>query len=65
MDSFDFKLQRPHRVVKTVMDKLDKKGKGIILMHDIQPGTAKALPLLLKELKSKGYRVVHVSRARA
>ena len=60
IDSFDFKLQAPERVVKTVMDKLDKKGKGIILMHDIQPGTAKALPLLLKELKSKGYKIVHV-----
>ena len=60
IDAFDFKLQAPERVVKTVMDKLDKKGKGIILMHDIQPGTAKALPLLLKELKSKGYKVVHV-----
>jgi peptidoglycan/xylan/chitin deacetylase (PgdA/CDA1 family) len=60
LDSFDFKIHAPEKVVKTVMDKLDKKGKGIILMHDIQPGTAKAVPLLLKELKAKGYKVVHL-----
>ena len=42
------------------MDRLEKKGKGIILMHDIQPGTAKAVPQLLAELKAKGYKVVHM-----
>ncbi|GJI93252.1 polysaccharide deacetylase family protein [Duganella hordei] len=35
-------------------------GGGIILMHDANPPTAKAIPTLLKVLKSKGYRVVHV-----
>jgi hypothetical protein len=29
-------------------------------MHDIQPGTAKALPQLLAELKAKGYKIVHM-----
>jgi hypothetical protein len=43
-----------------VMDKLEKKTKGIILMHDIQPNTAKSVPRLLAELKAKGYRVVHL-----
>ncbi|MCB1513944.1 MAG: polysaccharide deacetylase family protein, partial [Hyphomicrobiaceae bacterium] len=33
----------------------------IILMHDIQPSTAKALPDLLKALKDKGYRIVHLT----
>jgi peptidoglycan-N-acetylglucosamine deacetylase len=60
IDSFDFKPQTPERIVKAVMDKLDKKGKGIVLMHDIQPATAKALPMLLKELKAKGYKIVHL-----
>jgi peptidoglycan/xylan/chitin deacetylase (PgdA/CDA1 family) len=60
IDSFDFKLHKPEVLVKSVMDKLEKKGKGIVLMHDIQPGTAKAVPLLLAELKAKGYKVVHM-----
>jgi len=60
IDSFDFKVQAPENIVKTVMGKLEKRGKGIILMHDIQPSTAKALPMLLKELKAKGYRLVHM-----
>lgn len=59
-DSFDFKFRKPEQVVKTVMDKLESKGKGIILMHDIQKTTAAALPILLKELKEKGYKVVHL-----
>jgi peptidoglycan-N-acetylglucosamine deacetylase len=60
VDSFDFKFRNPDQTVKSVMDKLDKKGKGIILMHDIQPTTAKAVPLLLAALKAKGYKVVHL-----
>lgn len=60
VDSFDFKFRSGEGMVKAVMDKLDKKGKGILLMHDIQPGTAKALPALLKELKAKGYKIVHM-----
>lgn len=41
------------------MNKLDAKGKGILLLHDIHPATA-ALPNLLKALKSEGYGVIHV-----
>lgn len=60
IDSFDFKLHTAEQLVKGVMAKLEKKGKGIILLHDVQPGTAKALPLLLAELKARGYKVVHL-----
>lgn len=60
IDSFDFKVQKAEHIVKTVMTKLETKGKGIILMHDIHKTTAKAVPLLLTELKAKGYKVVHV-----
>ena len=60
IDSFDFKPQPADRIVKTVMTKLEKRGKGIILMHDIHKTTAKALPALLTELKAKGYKIVHL-----
>jgi len=32
--------------------------RGVLLLHDIQPATALALPTLLKELKARGYRIV-------
>jgi peptidoglycan/xylan/chitin deacetylase (PgdA/CDA1 family) len=47
-------------VVRRALERLEAKGKGILLLHDIQPATALALPTLLSELKSRGYRVVHV-----
>lgn len=59
-DSFDFKARRPSQVVETVMRKLKKNGKGIILMHDFQRATAEAVPGLLKELKEGGYKVVQI-----
>ena len=43
------------------MTLLEKRGKGIILMHDIQPHTAAAMPDLLKELKAKGYKIVQLT----
>jgi len=61
IDSFDFKFgKKPEAVVKTVMERLEKKGKGIVLMHDFQKVTSIALPALLAELKAKGYKVVHL-----
>ena len=46
------------------MRKVEKNGKGIILMHDFQKHTAEALPELLKKLKAGGYKVVAM-RAKA
>jgi peptidoglycan/xylan/chitin deacetylase (PgdA/CDA1 family) len=60
LDSFDFKSSKPQQVIDTVMKKLDKLGKGIILMHDFQKHTAEALPELLRKLKAGGYKVVQM-----
>jgi len=59
-DSFDFKMRRPEQVVKSVMAKLEKHGKGIILMHDFQHATSEAVPEILKKLKDGGYKVVQI-----
>lgn len=61
MDSFDFKMRKPEQVLKSVMAKLEKRGKGIILMHDFQQATAHAAPELLKRLKDGGFKVVQVT----
>jgi peptidoglycan/xylan/chitin deacetylase (PgdA/CDA1 family) len=61
LDSFDFKKgTTPEKIVDTVMTKLDKLGKGIILMHDFQKHTGEALPTLLARLKAGGYKVVQI-----
>ena len=59
-DSFDFKLHKPDQVRKSVMTKLQKHGKGIILMHDFQHATADAIEQILDDLKAGGYRVVQM-----
>jgi peptidoglycan/xylan/chitin deacetylase (PgdA/CDA1 family) len=59
-DSFDFKMHRPEQVVKSIMDKLAKYHKGIILMHDFHKNTAEALPAILAKLKEGGYKIVHM-----
>jgi peptidoglycan/xylan/chitin deacetylase (PgdA/CDA1 family) len=61
LDSFDFKMRRPEQVIKSVMAKLEKRGKGIILMHDFQHATAEAVPELFKQMKEAGYKVVWVT----
>ena len=59
-DSFDFKMRHPEQVIKSVMTKLEKRGKGIILMHEFQHATAQVIPEILKRLKEGGYKVVQV-----
>ena len=58
LDSFDFKARNAQQVIDVTMKKLNKLGKGIILMHDFHKHTAEALPELLKQLKAGGYKVV-------
>ena len=60
IDSFDYKSKDAAQIINTVMTKLDKQGKGIILMHDLQKHTAEALPTLLRRLKAGGYKVVQM-----
>ncbi|MCP4617912.1 MAG: polysaccharide deacetylase family protein [Bradyrhizobium sp.] len=60
LDSFDFRSSSADQIVNTVMTKVDKLGKGIILMHDFQKLTGEALPTLLARLKAGGYKVVHM-----
>jgi peptidoglycan/xylan/chitin deacetylase (PgdA/CDA1 family) len=60
-DSFDFKMRKGDQVLKSVKEKLEKHGKGIILMHDFQRPTAEALPSILAMLKEGGYKVVQIT----
>jgi len=48
------------QVAALALSRLAAKGKGILLLHDIQARTVEALPTILRELKARGYRIVHV-----
>jgi peptidoglycan-N-acetylglucosamine deacetylase len=50
-------------IVQRAMQRLEAKGRGILLLHDIHPATAMALPTLLQELKAHGFHVVQVVAA--
>lgn len=60
VDSVDYRARTPDRVLRNVMNGLAKTHGGIILFHDIHGVTAKALPLVLAELKAGNYKVVHL-----
>jgi peptidoglycan/xylan/chitin deacetylase (PgdA/CDA1 family) len=60
IDSFDFKIHKPDQLIKSLIAKVNKQGKGIILMHDFQKGTSIALPEILAQLKAGGFKVVHM-----
>ncbi|UHC19710.1 polysaccharide deacetylase family protein [Methylobacterium currus] len=65
VDGDDWKKISPAAVMTRVLRRLDAAGRGIILLHDIQPRTVAILPELLRRLKARQYRVVHVVPARA
>lgn len=58
LDSFDFKMRKPEQVRQSVMAKLKKHGKGIVLLHDFQHATGDGAMDLLNDLKAGGYKVV-------
>ncbi len=59
----DWKHIQASEILRRAISRLEAKGKGVLLLHDIQPATVLALPGLLKELKQRGYRIVHVQAA--
>ena len=48
------------RIIAAAIQRLEARGKGMLLLHDIHPATVAALPGLLKELKDKGFHIVQV-----
>jgi hypothetical protein len=54
-----FKQVTPDDIVKKSMARLaEKDHRGVLLLHDIHPATAMAVPTLLRQLKAQGYRIV-------
>jgi peptidoglycan/xylan/chitin deacetylase (PgdA/CDA1 family) len=51
---------KPNQIIALAMRRLEALGKGILLLHDIHPATAAALPGLLQQLKDNGFHIVQV-----
>ena len=56
---------KPNQIIALAMRRLEALGKGILLLHDIHPATAAALPGLLQQLKNSGFHIVQVVPAAA
>ncbi len=55
-----------NQIVQRAMRRIAARNhRGVLLLHDIHAHTARALPMLLAQLKAKGYRIVHVVPAGA
>lgn len=63
IDSEDWKNRSPADMLSFTMSQVERQGRGIILMHDVQRKTAEALPDLLKRLYFKGYSIVLLQSA--
>jgi peptidoglycan/xylan/chitin deacetylase (PgdA/CDA1 family) len=48
------------QVRQRALRRLEAKGRGILLLHDIHNRTASMLPALLRDLKARGFHIVHV-----
>lgn len=59
----DWVPSTPERMMAGVLSRLEARPSGIITFHDIQERTATALPVILRELKRRGFQVVHVKPA--
>jgi peptidoglycan-N-acetylglucosamine deacetylase len=56
----DWNPMTPDEELHKLMARIDKVGRGIVLLHDTKIETARMLPDLLRALKERGYRIVHV-----
>ena len=56
----DWLPMTPAEELQLILSRIERIGNGIVLLHDIKAQTAAMLPAFLRELKRRGYRIVHV-----
>jgi len=50
----------PQAEAQMTLARLEREKRGIILFHDIRAQTVSMMPEFLRELKARGYKVVHI-----
>jgi peptidoglycan/xylan/chitin deacetylase (PgdA/CDA1 family) len=61
----DWDAMSPDQELRLILGRIEQIDHGIVLFHDTKVQTAQMLPALLRELKKRGYRIVHVVPAGA
>lgn len=56
----DWLPMSPNQELQLILARIERSGGGIVLLHDTKSQTAQMLPAFLRELKRRGYRIVHV-----
>ncbi|MBK9082815.1 MAG: polysaccharide deacetylase family protein [Rhizobiales bacterium] len=56
----DWTPMSPTQQLALVMGRIEKVRRGIVLFHDTREQTAQMMPAFLRELKARGYRIVHI-----
>jgi peptidoglycan/xylan/chitin deacetylase (PgdA/CDA1 family) len=59
----DWLPMSPQQELQLILARIERIGSGIVLLHDTKAQTAAMLPGFLRELKRRGYRIVHVVSA--
>jgi peptidoglycan/xylan/chitin deacetylase (PgdA/CDA1 family) len=59
----DWLPMTPEAELQLLLGRIAQVGRGIVLLHDTKAQTAAMLPALLRALKTRGYRIVHVVSA--
>ena len=61
----DWKRISGAEVAKRAISGIEAKGRGILVLHDIHERTVEALPVILTELKQRGFKIVQIVPATA
>lgn len=61
--SYDTVEKKPEKLTETVVEKVEKETSPIVLMHDTQEVTVKALPEIIERLKAKGIEIVPLEQS--
>jgi peptidoglycan/xylan/chitin deacetylase (PgdA/CDA1 family) len=56
----DWNPMSPEQELQLILARIDQVNHGIVLFHDTKQQTAAMLPAFLRELKRRGYQIVHV-----
>ena len=62
IDTLDWSTKDPETLYQNTISMIAKRGKGIVLMHDIHPQSRTAAKRLVKWLAENGYKVVSPER---
>lgn len=56
----DWVPMSPDQELQLILSRIEHVGRGIVLFHDTKTQTAHMFPAFLRELKRRGYKIVHV-----